>query len=78
MTGGWRKLRNEELRDLYSSPNRIIQVEEEAMVWAGGVRGVEEGNLYKLLVEKLWGKRSLGRPRNRWVENIKMDLVEIG
>jgi hypothetical protein len=38
----------------------------------------EKKNAYRLLVGKLKGKRSLGKPRRRWVDNIKIDLREIG
>jgi hypothetical protein len=38
----------------------------------------EKRNVYRLLVGKPEGKRALGRPRRRWVDNIKMDLLEIG
>jgi hypothetical protein len=78
VTGGWRKLHNEEQRDLYSSPgiNRIIKWRR--MRWAGHVaRMREKRTAYVLLVGKPQGSTSrlLGRPRRRWVDNIKMDLV---
>jgi hypothetical protein len=73
MTGGWRKLHNEELHKLYSSPSIIRMIKSMRMSWAGGKR-----NLYRILVGKLEGKRPLGRPRRRCVDNIKIDLREIG
>jgi hypothetical protein len=77
VTGGWRRLHNEELHDLYSSPIRIIK--SRGMRWAGHVaRMGKKRNMYKLLVGKPEGKRPLGRPRRRWIDNIKMDLLEIG
>jgi hypothetical protein len=78
VTGEWRKLHNEELRNLYSSPSiRIIKARR--MSWAGHVaRSGEKWNVYRLLVGKPEGKRPLRRPRRRWVDNIKMDLLEIG
>jgi hypothetical protein len=79
VSGEWGKLHNEELRDLYSSPsiNRIIK--SRRMRWAGHVaRMGEKRNAYRLLVGKPEGKRPLGRPRRRWVDNIKMDLGEVG
>jgi hypothetical protein len=79
VTGGWRKMRNEELRDLYSSPSIIRIIKSRKMRLAGHVaRMGEKKNVYRLLVGKTEGKRPLGRPRRRWVENIKMDLLEIG
>jgi hypothetical protein len=49
------------------------------MRWAGHVAQIrEKRNVYRLLVEKPEGKTPLGRPRPRWMDNIKMDLLEIG
>jgi hypothetical protein len=77
--GGWRKLHNEELRDLYSSSSIIRIIKLRRMRWAGHIaRMREKTNTYRLLVGKLEGKRPLERPRRRWVDNIKMDLLEIG
>jgi hypothetical protein len=79
MTGGWRKLHNEELHNLYSSPSIIGIIKSRRMRWAGHVaRMGEKRNVYRLLVGKPEGKRPLGRPRRRWINNIKMDLLEIG
>jgi transcription termination factor 2 len=75
MTGEWRKLHNVELRDLYSSPSINRMIKSRRMRWAGHVARVEEKrNAYRLLV----GKRPLGRPRCRWVDNISMDLEDAG
>jgi hypothetical protein len=79
VTGGWRKLRNEELRDLYSSPSIIRIIKSRMMRWAGHVaRMGEKRHVYSFLVGKPEGKSPLGRPRCRWVDNIKMALLEIG
>jgi hypothetical protein len=79
VTGEWRKLHNEELHNLYSSPDIIRQVKSKRMRWAGHVaRMGEERKLYKVLVGKSEGKRPLGRPRHRWEDGIRMDLGEIG
>jgi hypothetical protein len=77
--GGWRKLHNEELHNLYSSPSIIRIIKSRRMRWAGHVaRMGENRNVYRLLVGKPEGKRPLGRPRRRWIDNIKMDLLAIG
>jgi hypothetical protein len=75
----WRKLRNEELRDLYSSPSIIRFIKSRRMGWASHVARIgEKRNVYRLLVGKPEGKRPLGRPRRRRVDNISMDLGEVG
>jgi hypothetical protein len=75
VTGGWRKLHNEELHNLYSSPSIIRMIKSRRMRWAGHVaRMGEKRTAYRILVGKPEGKRPLGRPRRRWVDNIKMDL----
>jgi hypothetical protein len=71
--------RVEELHNLYSSPSIIRVVKSRRMRWAGHVaRMGEKRNAYRILVGKPEGNRPLGRPRRRWVDNIKMDLREIG
>jgi hypothetical protein len=70
VAGRWRKLHNEELRDLYSSPSIIRIIKSRRMRWAGHVaRMGEKRNEYMLLVGKPEGKRPLGRPRRRCVDN---------
>jgi hypothetical protein len=79
VTGEWRKLHNEELRDLYSSPSIIRMIKSRGMRWAGHVaRMGEKRNAYRLLVGKPEGKRPLGRPRRRRADNIKMDFRDKG
>jgi hypothetical protein len=64
VTGEWRKLHNEELCDLYSSPSIIRIIKSRRMRWTGHVARIEEKkNAYRLLVGKPEGKRALGRPR---------------
>jgi hypothetical protein len=72
VTGGWRKLHNEELHKLYSSPSIIRKTSQGRIRWAEHVariwgRGMRIGYWWE-------GKRPLGRPRRRWVDSIKMDL----
>jgi hypothetical protein len=75
----WRKLHNDELHDLYSSPNIVRVIKSRRMRWAGHVARMGEGRgAYRVLVGRPEGKRPLGRPRRRWEYNIKMDLGEIG
>jgi hypothetical protein len=79
VTGGWRKLHNEELHNLYSSPSIIRIIKSRRMRWAGHVARIGgKRNVYVLLVRKPEGKRPLGRPRPSWIGNIKMDLLDIG
>jgi hypothetical protein len=79
MTGEWRKQHNEKLRDLYFSPGIIRIIKLKRMRWAVHVaRMGEKRNAYRLLVGKPEVKRPLGRPRRRWVDNIRMDRGEVG
>jgi len=79
VTGERRRLHNEELNDLYSSPNIARVIKSRGMRWAGHVaRMGEERELYRALVGKPEGRRPLGRPRCRWVDNIRMELLEVG
>jgi hypothetical protein len=78
VTGGWRKLHNEELHNLYSSPSIIRMIKSRRIRWAGHIaRMWEKRNAYRILVGKPEGKKPLGRQRRRWVNNIKIDLREI-
>jgi len=79
VTGEWRRLHNEELNDLYSSPNIVRVIKSRRMRWARHVaRMGEEKGVYRVLVGKPEGKRPLGRPRHRWVDNVRTDLQEVG
>jgi hypothetical protein len=75
----WRKLHNDELHSLYSSPNIVRVIKSRRMSWAEHVARMGEGRgVYRVLVGRPEGKRPLGRPRLRWEDKIKMDLRDIG
>jgi hypothetical protein len=76
VTGEWRKLHNEELHSLYSSPDIIRQVKANEVGGACSTHRRGE-KVYKVLVGKPEGKRPLGRPKRRWEDGIRMDLREI-
>jgi hypothetical protein len=76
---GWRKLHNEELHGLYSSPSIVRVIKARRMRWVGHVACMGEvRGAYKILVGRPEGRRPLGRPRRRWEDNIKMNLREVG
>jgi len=78
-TGEWRRLHNEQLNDLYSSSDIVRVIKWRRMKWAGYVaRMGEERGVYRVLAGKPEGRRRPGRPRRRWVDNIRMDLHEVG
>ena len=78
VAGDWRKLHNEELNDLYFSPNIVLVIKSRRMIWTGHVARMEESRgVYRVLVGKPYGKRQLGRSRLRWEDNIKMNLQEV-
>jgi hypothetical protein len=77
--GSWRKLHNDELHSLYSSPNIVRMIKSMRIRWAGHVAHMGEGRgVYRILVGRPEGKRPLGRSRRRWMNNIKLDLRTIG
>jgi hypothetical protein len=80
VAGEWRKLNNEELHELYSSPSIIRIMKWRRMRWAvhEARKWEEKKNVYMLLVGKPEGRRPLGKPRRRWLDNIRMDLVDVG
>jgi len=76
--GKWRRLHNEELNDLYTSPNIVRVIKSGRMRWTGHVaRMGEEMGVYRVFLGKPEGRRPLGRPRRRWVDNIRLDLQEV-
>ena len=79
ITGELRKLRNADIHSLYSSPNIIKNLKSRRLRWVEHVARMEQSrNAYRVLVGKPEGKRSLGRPRRRWEDNIKMGVVMLG
>ena len=79
VTGEWRKLHNEELNDLYFSPNIFRVIKSRLMIWTGHVACMGDmTGAYRVLVGKPEEKRPLARPRRRWKDHIKMDLQEVG
>jgi hypothetical protein len=77
--GASRKLQNEELHSLYSSPSIIRVTNSRRIRWVGLVaRMGEKNNAYRILVVKPEGKRPLRRLRRRWLNNIKIGLREMG
>jgi len=79
VTGDWKRLHNEELNDLNSSPNIVRVIKSRRMRWTGHVaRMGEERGVYRVLVGKPEGRMPLERPSCRWVDNIRTDLQEVG
>ena len=77
--GEWRRLHNEELNDLYSSPNIVRVIKSIRIRWAGHVARIsEERGVSRVLVGKSEGRSPLGRPRRRWVDNVMIELQEVG
>ena len=79
VTGGWGKLHNKELKDLYSLSSFVLVIKSRRMRWVAHVARMGEiRGVYRVLVGKPEGKRPLGKPRRRWEDNIKMHLQDVG
>jgi len=79
VTGELRRMHNEELNDMYPSPNILRVIKWRRMRWAGHVAYMgEEMVVYWVLVGKPEGRRPMWRPRRRWAGNIRTDLQEVG
>jgi hypothetical protein len=79
VAGGWRRLHNEELHNLYTSPNIVRGIESKRMREAGHVARMSAmRNEYKILFGEPEGKRPFRRHRSSWVDNIRKDLREMG
>jgi hypothetical protein len=80
VTGSWRRLYNEELKNLYPSPNIIMVIKSKRVRQIGNVVRIEGmRNAYKIVIGTLEGKIPLGKPRHRWWEdNITTDLGRTG
>jgi hypothetical protein len=77
--GSWRKLHNDELHDVYRSPNIVRVIKSRRLRWAEHVARMGAGRgVYRVLVGRPEGKRPVGRPRRRWEDDIKMNLRETG
>jgi hypothetical protein len=79
VTGEWRRLHNQELNYMYSSPNIIRMIKLRRMRGARHVaRMGEKRGVYRFLVGRPEGRRPLEKPRHRWQDNIKRDLQDVG
>jgi hypothetical protein len=79
VTGEWIRLHNEQLYDLYSSPNIVRVIKSRTMRWPGHMARIGEGiGVYRILVGISEGKKSLGTPRRRWEDNIKLIFKKWG
>jgi hypothetical protein len=77
IAGIWKRLHNEELHNLYASPNAVRVIKSRRIRWEQHV-ACEMRNAYKILDRKPEGKGTLRRPKHRWEENIRLDLRERG
>jgi hypothetical protein len=79
VTGEWRKLHNDELNNLNSSPSIVRVIISRRKIWEGHAARMWEGKeVDRVSVRKPEGKKPLGKPRRRWDDNTKIDLQEVG
>jgi hypothetical protein len=77
VVGGWKRLQNDKLHNLYASPNVVSVIKSKRIKWVGHAAHMGQMNTYKILVRKPEGKRPFRRHRYRWEDNIRTDLKQI-
>ena len=79
MNRDWRRLHNKELHSLYRSTNIVRVIKSRRLRWASHVARITQGrSTFTILIAMSIGRKPLGRPRHRWDDTVRMDLIEIG